>query len=146
MKIFVTGATGYIGNQLAISLANEGNEVTALVRSPEKENSLQHPNIRLVRGDITNYEAVFNAMKAASHVYHVAGYARLWAPDCSIFYTINVEGTRNVLKAAKELGVTKMVHTSSTAVFGPTGNRPATEESPRIAPFDNDYDLSKHLA
>ncbi len=146
MKIFLTGATGYIGNQLAITLANEGNDVTALVRSPEKQNSLHHPNIRLVTGDITNYEALYNAMKDASQVYHVAGYARLWAPDSSIFYAVNVDGTKNVLKAAKELGIKKMVHTSSTAVFGPTGFLPATEESPRIAPFDNDYDLSKHLA
>lgn len=146
MKILVTGASGYIGQKLALALAAQQNHVVALVRSTAANESLRHPNIQICIGDINDPLAVAAAMAGCRQVYHVAGYARLWAPDSAIFYRINVDGTRIVLHAALEENIQKLVYTSSTAVFGPSLSQPIIESDPRTIAFDNDYDLSKHLA
>jgi nucleoside-diphosphate-sugar epimerase len=77
---------------------------------------------------------------------HAAAIAKLSAKDNSIFYSVNVEGTRNMLDAALTLGVKKFVFTSSCAVIGPSGKYPMSESDPRIAPFENEYEISKYWA
>jgi nucleoside-diphosphate-sugar epimerase len=146
MKVLVTGAGGYIGNPIAHRLAEEQHQVIALVRSPASNVHLNHPNIQIMTGDITLPSSVQAAMKGCQQVYHVAGYARLWSPNPSVFYNVNVDGTRNLLLAALKENVEKFVYTSSTAVFGPSLMQPTIENDPRSFAFDNDYDLSKHLA
>jgi len=146
MKILVTGASGYIGQKLALTLAAQQNHVVALVRSTAANEALSHPNIQICIGDINDPLAVAAAMAGCRQVYHVAGYARLWAPDSTIFYRVNVDGTRIVLHAALQESIQKLVYTSSTAVFGPSLSQPTIEADPRTIAFDNDYDLSKHLA
>jgi nucleoside-diphosphate-sugar epimerase len=145
MKIFLTGASGFIGNRLALKLAAEGNQVHALVR--RKPAGMQ-PNSRITyfQGDITQPETIDEAMKHCEQVYHVAAYAKLWAPKRAVFYDVNVTGTENVLNAAVKQGVAKMVYTSSCAVFGPSLKHPITEADPRITAYDHDYDLSKFIA
>ena len=146
MKVLVTGASGFIGNRLAHQLANEGLMVVALVRSQKDRQLLEHPNITISIGDITQPDTIAKAMKGCRQVYHLAGHARLWAADPSIFYSINVTGTSNILQAAIKENVEKLVFTSSAAVFGPSLREPITENDPRSNAFDNHYDLSKHLA
>lgn len=146
MKILVTGASGYIGQKLALTLAAQQNQVVALVRSTATNAVLSHPNIQICIGDINDPLAVAAAMAGCRQVYHVAGYARLWAPESAIFYRVNVDGTRIVLQAALQENIQKLVYTSSTAVFGPSLLQPIIESDPRTIAFDNDYDLSKHLA
>ncbi len=85
-------------------------------------------------------------MAGCRQVYHVAGIAKLWAPDRRIFYEVNVNGTRHVLQEALAGGVEKMVYTSSCAVFGTSLDQPLCETDPRIIGLDNDYDLSKVIA
>lgn len=145
MKILVTGASGYIGNKLANVLAANGNEVHALVRSDSAKELLQHPNISIFKGDILDKESLGVAMKGCQQVYHVAGRVGAWAKDPSFFYTVNVEGTRNVLDAAVQTGIKKMVYTSSCGVIGPSINEPLNEKHTRIASFGMDYDLSKKM-
>ncbi|HET9825282.1 MAG TPA: NAD-dependent epimerase/dehydratase family protein [Chitinophagaceae bacterium] len=146
MKIFITGSTGYIGNLLALRLAKEGNQVHALVRDPEKAASLKHPNIKLFKGDVNDSASIKDAMDGCEAVFHLAAFARMWAKPSDIFYKVNVEGTRNVLQAAVENNISKLVYTSSTAVFGTSINQPLCEDDPRTIGFKNDYDLSKCIA
>ena len=146
MKIFITGATGYIGNLLALRLADSDNIIHALVRNPGAAKNLEHSNIKLFKGDINNIDAIRNAMHSCQQVFHLAAFARLWARPSDLFYKINVEGTRNILDVAVEKNISKLVYTSSTAVFGSSLNHPLSENDPRTIGFNNDYDLSKCMA
>ncbi|HEV7332597.1 MAG TPA: NAD-dependent epimerase/dehydratase family protein [Flavisolibacter sp.] len=146
MNLFLTGATGYIGHQLALAAAAQGYSVTALVRNLSSPHLPLHPAIRFCKGDITEYSSVIKAMKGCDCAMHAAALTQLWHKDSSQFYRINVMGTRNVLEAALYLGIEKLVFTSSCAVLGPSGDRPVTEDDPRFTPFENDYEVSKHCA
>lgn len=146
MNILVTGATGYIGHSLALELARNGNTVHALVRNADKAKSLLPPSIKLFEGDITKLEDVRNAIEGCTRVYHLAAYARLWSSKRKMFFDINVAGTRNVLNAALEQNVQKLVYTSSCGVLGNSLRYALTEKDSRISSFTNDYDLTKHIA
>ena len=143
MKIFITGATGYIGNNLALRLANEGNTVHALVRSANKASLLSHPNIILSDGDITDPVSIEKAMKDCEQVYHLAAFARVWAKDPSVYYKLNVEATKHVLDAARKLNVRKIVFTSTGGVLGPSGDKPVEEDDKRIGDILNEYEDTK---
>jgi nucleoside-diphosphate-sugar epimerase len=146
MNIFITGATGYIGNILALKLADSNNIIHALVRDPGKATNLAHPNIKLFKGDINDIDSIKRSMEGCEQVFHLASFARLWARPSNIFFKVNVEGTNNVLAVAVEQNVFGFVYTSSTAVFGTSINEPFSENDPRIIGFNNDYDLSKCMA
>ncbi len=146
MKIFITGATGYIGNNLALRLAKEGNTVHALIRSVNKAPLLNHPNIKLFEGDITEPASLEKAIEGCDQVYHLAAFARVWAKDVSTFYKMNVEATRFVLDAARKCGVQKMVFTSTGGVLGPSGNHPVREDDERLGNVFNEYEDTKTQA
>ncbi|HSB91985.1 MAG TPA: NAD-dependent epimerase/dehydratase family protein [Flavitalea sp.] len=146
MKTLITGASGYLGNQLAHALADSGSEVVALVRSDAAKALLQHPNITIFPGDVVDRGSLTRAMKGCSQVYHMAAKVGAWGKDVSSFYRVNVEGTGNVLESALETGIEKVVFTSTSGVIGPSDNGPLTENSPRTVDFNIDYDLSKKKA
>lgn len=146
MKILITGATGYIGHKLALEAARKNYTVHILVRDTRSPLLPVHPNIIAFKGDITNKTSVAVAMEGCTKVMHAAAIAKLSAKNNSIFYSVNVEGTRNMLDAALAAGVKKFVFTSSGAVIGPSGKYPMNESDPRIAAFENDYEISKHWA
>lgn len=146
MKILITGATGYIGYKLAMEATRRNYTVHILVRDLQSPLLPVHPNIIKFKGDITDKGSVVTAMKGCCKVMHAAAIAKLSAKDNSIFYSVNVEGTRNMLDAALALGVKKFVFTSSCAVIGPSGKYPMSENDPRITAFENDYEISKHWA
>ena len=109
--------TGYIGNNLAKKLADEGNTIHALCRN-ENTSVLLHPNIKIFKGDITNKPSIENAIKDCEQVYHLAAYARVWAKDMSTFYKLNVDGLKNILDAARNSSVKKIVFTSTAGTLG----------------------------
>ncbi|MEO7263292.1 MAG: NAD-dependent epimerase/dehydratase family protein [Ferruginibacter sp.] len=146
MKTFITGATGYIGNQLVKKLLEKDMHLHLLVRNPFSLAIPKHKNISIYKGDILNVTELTRAMQGCSHVYHCAAIARMSSHDRNKFFEVNVSGTQNVLDAAINTGVKKLVFTSSAAVFGPSLNIPLTEEDPRIEAFESDYDFAKHLA
>jgi nucleoside-diphosphate-sugar epimerase len=146
MKVLVTGATGYVGHNLALALAQQGNHVHILVRNLQSAFIPQHSNIRVFPGDITKKETIGIAIKDCENVFHTAALVKLYARRPADFYDINAEGTRHVLDAALQVGAKKFVFTSTCGVFGPSLNEPMSENDPRITGFDNDYDLSKFLA
>ena len=146
MKILITGATGYIGHKLALEAVARNYTVHILVRDMQSPLVPVHPNIIKFKGDITDKESVLAAMKGCDNVMHVAAIAKLWDKDSSIFYKVNVEGTRNILDAALMLGVKKLIYTSTCAVIGPSDKNPMNENDPRIVAFENDYEISKYWA
>ena len=146
MKILITGATGYIGYKLAMEAARRNYIVHILIRDLQSPLLPVHPNIIKFKGDITDKGTVMAAMATCDKVIHAAAIAKLSAKDNTIFYSVNVEGTRNMLDAALALSIKKFVFTSSGAVIGPSGKYPMSENDPRIAAFENDYEISKHWA
>lgn len=145
-KIFITGASGFIGSNLTSKLAKNGNIIHALVRKNSLIATLKHKNIKLFYGDILNLKSLDKSMKGCSEVYHLAAYAKNWARDKNLFHKVNVEGTENVLIAAKKHSIQKVVYTSTSLVLGPS-NKVETTELQLINknPF-TDYDQSKIIA
>src|SRR3954447_12765618 len=118
-SIFITGASGFIGSNLANALANAGTQVHVLVRQSSNTTELQHPHITLFPGDILNVESIRKAMQGCTRVYHLAGIAKMWMKDKKDYHYINVTGTDNVLGVARSSGIEKMVITSTAGGLPP---------------------------
>lgn len=147
MKVFLTGATGYVGHQLAKKLASEHFEVHTLVRDLDSAKVPKHKNIIAYQGDLCNYESILKAMEGCTYVFHMAAYTNLKCMNIDNFYKVNVVGTQNVLKAALHYQVEKVIFTSTLAVFGPSFKQvPITELQPRLASYANDYELTKSMS
>jgi nucleoside-diphosphate-sugar epimerase len=120
MEYFVTGGTGFIGGRVIKRLLQAGHKVVALVRSARKAAFLKDSGVLLAEGDITDKSSLMPAMSGVDGVFHIAGWYRVGVDSKSLAEKINVEGTRNVLEAMKELGIKKGVYTSTLAVNSDT--------------------------
>src|SRR2546422_4888556 len=118
MRAFITGATGFIGGHVARRLVETGWQVTALARSPERGATLRELGVTLVPGDVTEPSSLSGPSAKADAVFHVAAWYQLGATDRTRMFQANVKGTENVLAAAAEAGVPKVVYCSSVAVLG----------------------------
>jgi nucleoside-diphosphate-sugar epimerase len=145
-NVLVTGATGFVGKQLALRLAGSGHKVHAMYRSEANINELEHPNIRLFKGTLTDLASIDNAMKGCDQVYHLAAFAAVWTRKPEEIYEQNVQGTTNILESALKHGVKKVVHTSTAGVFGPSGEKPNSEDNPIPETHFVHYDRSKARA
>ncbi|MBB6111864.1 dihydroflavonol-4-reductase/farnesol dehydrogenase [Mucilaginibacter lappiensis] len=146
MKVLVTGATGFIGRQLTLALANAGHEVKALCRNTDHPYLIKHPNIEPVLGNILYKQSLARAMDSCEQVYHTAAMAKMWCRNTDDYHETNVTGTQNVLEVAKTCKVQKLVYTSTCGVWGPTIKHPMTETDPRITGFPIAYERTKYLA
>jgi len=147
MKVFLTGATGYIGHQLAIKLANQNYKVNALVRDINSDKIPKHKNITIYKGNICDYKTIQRAIANCDYVFHTAAYTNLKCDKIDNFYNTNVVGTSNVLKASLAENVKKVIYTSTLSVFGPSlYHVPITEDQPRITSYSNDYELTKAMS
>lgn len=146
MKIFITGATGYIGQRLTAKLLKEGHEVHALCRQKPTYPSFQNDGFHFHPGDLLDKAAITKAMKGCEIIFHLAGMAKVWAKQPSAFYDIHVSGTQHVLEAALINDVRKVVFTSTGATFGVSNGTPLTEENVRTNPFFTEYESSKFIA
>ncbi|NQU86458.1 MAG: NAD-dependent epimerase/dehydratase family protein [Mariniphaga sp.] len=144
MKYFLTGATGFIGKELAKQFLQKGEIVHALVRSPEKAQQIDHKNLRLFQGDITNKESIQKAMVGCDYVFHLAGYAKPWSKDKNIPFEINVKGTINVLEAALQNNIKRVIFTSTAGILKPSDIDEATDEnSPNPESYLTAYEETK---
>ncbi len=144
MNVLVTGATGFIGAGLALKLAESGVAVHALCRSLPKAERIRHGNIRIFRGDILDRESLRTAMASCGEVYHLGALAVVWARDEGRFFEVNVQGTKNVLDAAVEQRIGKVVVSSTAGVLGfSRDGRPLHEDSGRGADLSHPYEKSK---
>jgi nucleoside-diphosphate-sugar epimerase len=145
MKVFVTGATGYIGHELTKELVSNGHAVSALVRSRDKASGLAAIGVQLCVGDLDDTQLLEQAMEGADGVFHLAAYAKPWPNDATIYKHVNVQGTQHVLDAALKCGVQKVVVTSTASVYGPSEAPaiPVNETTRRTSPYTNLYEYSK---
>jgi len=148
MKVFVTGATGFVGSHVARVLSQQGAELRLLVRAASRTENLEGLRAERVTGDLCDAQALRQGMSGCELVFHVAADYRLWAPDPGEIYRANVEGTRAVLEAARTASVRRVVHTSSVGTIGFRSNgRPADEDSPvSLADMIGAYKRSKFMA
>ncbi len=113
--VLVTGASGFLGWHVANLLVERGDSVRALVRSGSRVPELA---VDTVTGDLRDPASIERAMSGCRAVFHVAADYRLWAKDPRELYRSNVDGTRNVLEAAKKAGVERVVYTSTVGCIG----------------------------
>jgi len=148
MKVLVTGATGFVGAAVARAVAATGAELRVLVRRDSDLRNLQELKAEQAYGDLCDRDSLRRALSGCTQLYHVAAHYAFWAKDPSIFYQVNVTGTRMLLEAAAELGVERMVYTSTIGAIGlPVGGGLGTEETPvSLAGMAGDYKRSKFLA
>src|SRR5271165_2206758 len=148
MKCFVTGATGFLGSHVARQLLSNGAELRLLVRATSRtENIADLPAVRVV-GDLRDVESLRRGMSDCEVVFHVAADYRLWSRDGRELYQSNVDGTANILAAARDSGVRRVVYTSSVATMGFGNNGHLTDENSPVtlANMIGDYKRSKYQA
>jgi nucleoside-diphosphate-sugar epimerase len=145
MKVFVTGATGFIGIQLVKRLVEKGYDVHALYRSESKAGLIRHPRVKLFKGDIMEIPSLEPAMEGCHEVYHVAAFAGVSVPDPIMVYRYNVDGAMNVIETAGRQGVRRVVVTSTAGILGPSDGAPVDERSPAPSSFFTPYEESKYL-
>ncbi len=148
MKTLITGATGFIGSAVLRKLVSAGHEVRALVRPQSDRRNLQGLPVEVVHGDLRDCSSLEKAVKGCSVLFHVAADYRFWVPHPDELYEVNVTGSRNIVLAAADAGVERIVYTSSVAVLGSNKDEsPADEETPvTLADMIGHYKRSKFLA
>jgi dihydroflavonol-4-reductase len=148
MKALVTGATGFVGAAVARALAAAGWQVRVLVRGGSDRSNLRTLAPEVVEGDLADVGALERALEDCSGLFHVAADYRLGARDPRPLYLTNVEGTRNILNAARTVGVPRIVYTSSVATIGiPSDGSPGEERTPvGLGDMIGHYKRSKYLA
>ncbi len=148
MRALVTGATGFVGAAVARALLRDGWQVRALARSGSDRGNLRDLPLEVAVGDLTDRSSLERAAAGCQGLFHVAADYRLGAPDPAQLYRTNVEGTRNILQAARRAGVERTVYTSSVATIGiPADGTPGDEQSPSaLGTMIGHYKRSKFLA
>ena len=127
----VTGGTGFVGAHVVRALLAGGRDVRCLMRRESRRDNLEGLPVETAYGDVTDRPSVARALSGIDTVYHCAADYRLWARNPAELSEINVGGTQNVLSAAAEAGVRRVVYTSSVGALGLTDNgTPADEATP----------------
>jgi dihydroflavonol-4-reductase len=149
MRFLVTGATGKVGNAVARRLAERGDQVVALVRDAAHARELLPAGVRLAVGDVTEIESLRPAVEGADGAFNCMGIFEQWMPDPGIFDRVNAEGARNVVAAAREAGVSRVVHTSTFDVFhaerGGTVREDLLADYPKRTPYERSKQRAEEL-
>jgi len=142
MKIFVTGGSGFIGGNLVESLRAAGHDVVCLVRPTSDVRRLQASGATLAPGDVTDKASLVKGMQGCTWAAHLAGCYDFWLPGPSVYAKVNIDGTRNVLEAVLEAGVSKVVDVSTVATYG-DAPWPVTEATPLGRRWPTEYSRTK---
>ena len=148
MKALVTGATGFVGAAVARALERAGWQVRVLVRSGSDRSNLSPMAVEVAEGDLADPGSLERALEGCTGLFHVAADYRLGARDPTQLYRTNVEGTRNILHAARTAGVERVVYTSSVATIGipPDGSPGEERTAVDLSHMIGHYKRSKYLA
>jgi dihydroflavonol-4-reductase len=128
MKVFVTGGTGFIGGQVTKRLVESGHEVCCLVRSTTATPLLKGLGVRLAPGDLRDKPSLVDGMAGSEWLINVGAAYSFWTLNPRSYREVNVGGMRNVMEAALETGVSKVVHVSTVVIYGTPAASPVTED------------------
>lgn len=147
MRVFITGATGFVGSHVARCYADAGARMRLLTRSTSRLDALAGLDAETVVGDLRDPQKLRTALTGCDALVHVAADYRLWVRDPKEMYAANVDGTRELLKLAREVGVPRVVYTSSVATMGfKTDGTIVNEDTPvSLADMIGHYKRSKFL-
>ncbi|HEY5266004.1 MAG TPA: NAD-dependent epimerase/dehydratase family protein [Acidimicrobiales bacterium] len=149
-RVVVTGASGFIGSAVTRSLVRRGVDVVALIEPGAVTSNLDGVAVERRVVDITDERQLKGVFDDARFCFHLAAKFDFWAKDPSIFYAVNVHGTRHVVRSAAEAGIERIVYTSTVATLGlgtTKAGRPATEDD--VADFAHlygNYKQTKYIA
>jgi dihydroflavonol-4-reductase len=147
MKAFVTGANGFTGSHLVKALEQRGDTVVGWVRKSSDLSRLADCKVQFAYGDITDARALQAAMQDVDAVFHTAAYVELGVVDKARMQQVNVEGTRAVMQAAQQAGVSKVVYCSTIGIYGDTQGQVIDETFQRTQKdFSSGYDRTKYQA
>jgi dihydroflavonol-4-reductase len=148
LKVFLTGATGFVGSHVAQQLSDAGADLRLLVRQTSRRENLAGLSADIVIGDLRNAASLRKGMDGCELVFHVAADYRLWTKDPQEMYAANVNGTHAILQGAKDAGVRRVVYCSSVATMGfGNGGLVTDEDTPvDVANMIGHYKRSKFLA
>ena len=144
--VFLTGATGMVGNAIARLLTSRGRQVRALVRNVERAKAIVPTECELVQGDVTDEASVARAMDGCAVVYHASGLPEQWVKDPHVFQQVNVEGTRHMVDAARVQSVEKFIYTSTIDIFAAATGAEYDESTLDTQPKGTYYERSKQDA
>jgi nucleoside-diphosphate-sugar epimerase len=145
MKVFITGATGFLGGALARRLHRMGWDVTALGRNPAKLNQLEDDGIRIVRADISKKDEVTASFSEVELVFHCAALPAPWG-NYEKFYQANVIGTRNIVQACLENNVKRLVYISTPSIYFDYNSHIGVKENDPLPEPITHYAATKRLA
>jgi NAD+-dependent farnesol dehydrogenase len=144
MNIFITGATGFLGQQVLSALHARNHMLTALVRSPDKAGFPE--KVRVVQGTVENTNSYKPHLKGHDIFVHIAALVKMWVPDPQTFDRVNVQAVEDAIRAAADAGIRRFIHTSSFIALGPSNGKPLSEEDERRTDhFHNHYERTKFL-
>lgn len=148
MKTLVTGSTGFLGSAIVRELQKDGRAVRVLTRQGAETGNIDDLDVDVVHGDLRDPASLKLALEGCHVLYHAAAFYSFWDKDKRLIYDINVEGTRNILQAAMQANVEKVVYTSTVGCIGLRNDgQPADEKTPLDpATLSNDYKRSKFEA
>jgi dihydroflavonol-4-reductase len=148
MRVFLTGATGFVGSHVAQARHASGANLRLLTRQTSRMEHLEGLNAELITGDLRQPEKLRSALAGCDALVHVAADYRLWVRDPEAMYAANVEGTRSLLRLARGAGVRRIVYTSSVATMGFRSDGTIVDEETPVAlkQMIGHYKRSKFLA
>ena len=147
MTTLVTGATGFVGSAVARTLAARGHTLRLMTRPTSDRRNLAGVEAEIVTGDLTDPASLARAVAGCRYLVHVAADYRFWVPDPEAMLRANVDGTVAIMRAAREAGVERIVHTSSVAALGLVGDGTLSDETTpaKQSDFVGTYKRSKFL-
>ncbi len=143
MKAFITGGTGFIGGYVVRRIAKAGHKLVCLVRPTSRTEEMAGPDVELIVGDVSHRDILLEGMRGCDWVIHLANVYSFWEPDPSVYWKVNVEGTRNVLECALEMGIKKVLYVSTAVVWGGPLDGAYVEETPLGPEVYSEYARSK---
>ena len=148
MTTLITGASGFIGSAVTRQLLQHGHNVRAMIRKTSDPSNLVGLPVDTVVGELTDRRSLDKALRGCEVLFHVAADYRLWVNNPQELYRTNIVGTRNIMQAAAQAGVSRIVYTSSVATLGLNPDRSPANENTTVGLEDmiGSYKRSKYLA